>query len=262
MPAYNAAAHVAAAVRSAVDQLTDCDELVVQDACSTDGTAELLDDAAAADPRVRVRHEPDSGQSQALNRALHWATGELVGWLNADDLLLPGALDAVRAAVDRHGELPDIVVGGWQLIGPSGAVVRRKPAAALHRPRLLVRGCYAFSGAVLVRRDLLGRIGGYTEHLHYTMDYDLMLRLAGTARHQVLVDAPLAALRYHGESKSGTAGRRFFTEALAVRRGYCHSPTDAWRATTGAILHGLSTATTWLRVSDTYSRLRGKVTSR
>jgi hypothetical protein len=123
---------------------------------------------------------------------------------------------------------------------------------------LLVRGCYVFSGALLVRRALLRRLGGYAEHLHYTMDYELMLRLAGAARRQVVVPASLAALRYHAESKSGSAGRRFFTEALGVRRRHCHSRDDVWRATTGAVVHGIGLTTARLRLSSTYTRLRGR----
>ncbi|GLZ41874.1 glycosyltransferase [Actinokineospora sp. NBRC 105648] len=256
MPSYNAAAHVRAAVRSATSQLGPRDELVVQDACSTDGTAELLAEAAVADPRVRVRHERDSGQSQALNRGLDRARGELVGWLNADDLLLPGALAAVRAAVERLGHVPDVVVGGWRLLGASGAVIRAEPALPLARGRLFTHGCYAFSGAVFVRRGLLRAIGGYAEHLHYTMDYDLMLRLVAAEPEQLVVEAPLAALRYHDESKSGAAGRHFFTEALSVRKGHCDSAGDLVRAAAGTLLHGVGVATARLRFSDTYSRLR------
>ncbi len=260
MPSVNAAGHVRAAVRSAVEQLGERDELVVQDACSTDGTAEFLAEAAAADPRVRVRHERDTGQSQALNRALDRARGDLVGWLNADDLLLPGALDAVRATVARLGRTPDLAIGGWRLLGPSGSVIRTEPALPLERGRLFTHGCYAFSGAVFAKRGLLHGVGAFAEDLHYTMDYDLMLRLAEAEPEQLMVDGtPLAALRYHTGSKSGGSGRRFFTEAITVRKGHCHTPGDVVRAAAGTVLHGVGVATARLRFTDTYAKLRGKV---
>ncbi|OLR92113.1 hypothetical protein BJP25_22480 [Actinokineospora bangkokensis] len=253
MPAYDAMPHVGAAIGSAVEQLGPDDELVVQDSCSTDGTAEVLDAAADDDPRVRVAHEKDRGQSDALNRALARAGGQLVGWLNADDLLLPGALAAVRREVDRLGHVPDVVVGGWQLLGATGGVLRREPAVALARRRLFTHGCYAFSGAVLVRRELLHEVGGYDEDLHYTMDYDLMLRLVDADPEQLVVDHPLAALRYHDASKSGGAGRRFFTEALGVRRGHLRSAADLLPAAAGTLVHGVGVATARLRFSDAYS---------
>ena len=260
MPCRNAGEHLVASVRSAVDQFGDGDELIVQDACSDDGSAAVLDGLAAADPRIRVRHEPDGGQSDALNRALGRARNDLICWLNADDLLLPGALAAVRAAVRRHGSTPELVVGGWRLITGDGTVIRTCPAEPLRRGPLLLRGCYVFSGALLIRSDVLASCGGFATGLHYVMDFDLMRRLADRVRDQVVVPLPLAALRYHAASKSGGLGHRFFTEGLAVRWRGLAGPGDAALAAAGSVLHGVSVATARLRFTTGYSRLRERVT--
>jgi glycosyltransferase involved in cell wall biosynthesis len=258
MPCRDSGGYVAASVRSALDQMSDVDELLVQDACSTDGSARILDRLAEPDTRMRVWHERDGGQSDALNRALRRARNGLVCWLNADDLLLPGALASVRAAILRHGRVPEVVVGGWRLIAGDGTVIRDCGPEPLARGPLLVRGCYVFSGAVLVRRDVFAACGGFATGLHYVMDFDLMLRLADHVTDQLVVAHPLAALRFHQDSKSGGAGRRFFMEALSVRWRGLRGPRDAAYAVAGSALHGVSVATARLRFSPGYSRLRGK----
>lgn len=257
MPCLDAGRHLAPALGSVLGQLGTGDELVVQDARSADGSAELLDRLAAEDPRVRVVHERDGGQSDALNRALERARGDFVVWANADDLLLPGAVEAVRTAA---GARTEVVVGGWQLVDGDGGLLRERPAERLDRGQLLVRGCYAFSGALAVRRELLRARGGFATDLHYVMDFDLMLRLADTE--QAVVPAPLAALRYHDASKSGGLGRRFFTEGARVRWRSCRTAPDAVRALAGTAWHAAGVATAKLRFGARYTSLRQKAVSR
>ncbi|WP_318306641.1 glycosyltransferase [Amycolatopsis solani] len=257
MPCLDAGHHLAPALDSVLGQLGRDDELVVQDARSADGSAELLDRLAAGDPRLRVVHERDEGQSDALNRALDRARGDFILWANADDLLLPGALDAVRAAVEPRTE---VAVGGWQLVDGDGGLLRESPAERLDRGQLLLRGCYAFSGALAVDRQFLHSRGGFAADLHYVMDFDLMLRLADAD--QVVVPAPLAALRYHDASKSGGLGRRFFTEGARVRWRGCRTAPDAVRALAGTAWHAAGVATAKLRFGARYTSLRQKVVSR
>jgi glycosyltransferase involved in cell wall biosynthesis len=252
MPCLDPGPYLAEALAGVVGQLGPGDELVVQDACSTDGSAAVLDAAAAADRRVRVVHEPDRGQSDALNRALARARGDLVGWLNADDVLLPGALAAARSVVGA-----DLVVGGWQVVDAAGTVLRREPARTLERTALLLRGCYAFSGALLVARPLLHQVGGFREDLHYTMDFDLMLRLAGAARRQVAVPAALGALRLHPTSKSGARHGGFVRDAVRVRAAQARGLREVAAAAAGTAYHLAAVGTHELRFAPAWTRLRG-----
>lgn len=259
MPCRDAGRYLGASLDSALAELGPADELVVQDGMSSDGSALTLDRAAERDPRVRVRHAGDRGQSDALNHALERAIGDLVGWLNADDLVLPGALAAVRAACSSLARTPDVVVGGWRMITADGSVLRDYPAARLRRTRLLLRGCYAFSGAVLVRRELLVELGGFRADLHYAMDFDLMLRLAGAARSQLVVDTPLAALRLHAASKSGGQTWRFARDGIVVRRRHSRGARESALAVAGTGLSLVSLATFDLRFGSRYSRLRSRI---
>jgi len=259
MPCRDAGPYLGECLDSALAQLGPDDELVVQDGLSSDGSALTLDQAAERDPRVRVRHAGDRGQSDALNHALGRTTADLVGWLNADDLLLPGALAAVRAAGSVFDRVPDLVVGPWRVIAADGSILRDYPAARLRRDRLLLRGCYMFSGAVLIRRELLVELGGFRSDLHYTMDFDLMLRLAGAAQSQLVVNTPLAALRLHRASKSGGQTWRFAREAVGVRRRHIRGAGEAAAAVVGTGLSVVSLASFDLRFGSRYSRLRSRV---
>jgi glycosyltransferase involved in cell wall biosynthesis len=260
VPSRNAGRYLGECLDSALGQLGPQDEIVVQDCLSTDGSETYLDQLAARDRRVRVIHEADRGQSDALNRALARASGDLVWWLNADDVLLPGGVGAVRAACTAE-PARDMVVGGWQVIDAEGAVLRDYPARALDRDRLLVRGCYAFSGAVVVRRQALQRVGGYAVDLHYTMDLDLMLRLLGGTGGQALVHLPLAALRLHGDSKSGGKTWSFAREAVIVRSRHVRGFREHAVAVVATGWRLLSLATFPLRFGKTYSRLRWRLAS-
>jgi glycosyltransferase involved in cell wall biosynthesis len=259
MPCRDAGRYLGESLDSALAQLGPADELVVQDGMSSDGSAQTLDRAAERDPRLRVRHAGDRGQSDALNHALDRATGDLVGWLNADDLLLPGALAAVRAACSTFGRTPDLVVGGWRMISADGSVLRDYPAARLRRDRLLLRGCYAFSGALLIRRELLAELGGFRVDLHYAMDFELMLRIADAAETQLVVTTPLAAYRLHPASKTGGQIWRFARDGLSVRRQQSRGVRETAAALAGSAFTLASVVTFDLRFGPRYTWLRNKV---
>lgn len=256
MPCFEPGGYLAPCLDSVLPQLARGDELLVQDALSRDGSAELLDRVAARDGRIRVRHEADGGQSDALNRGLSRATGDLVGWLNADDLLLPGALEAIRTACSAHRGIPDVVVGRWQVISGDSVILRERPAARLEHGRLLRRGCYAFSGALLVRRELLTGLGGFGVDLHYGMDFDLWLRLADAATSQLLVAAPLGAVRVHPATKSSGPKGRIAYEAFTIRRQHGRGWRDGGATLVGTGIDVAYLATYRLRHTRGYSRLR------
>ena len=96
MPSYNQAEYLEEAVRSVLDQQGVAVELLVMDPGSTDGSRELLQRLQTAyGERLRLFFEPDQGQSDAVNRGMALARGGILGWLNSDDRLRPGALSRV-----------------------------------------------------------------------------------------------------------------------------------------------------------------------
>jgi glycosyltransferase involved in cell wall biosynthesis len=185
--------------------------VIVQDACSTDTTADVV--AALGDPRVRLVSEPDDGQSDALNRAIARARGDWICWLNVDDLLRPGLFAAAASAGDA-----DVVYGDFEWIDETGVRLRAfAPGGPFTRERLLADGCFVFSGAMLLRRSLFDRFGGLDPRLRLTMDYDFFLRIAPHVRARY-VARTLGAFRVHGTSKTSAMSWGVFRETGRVRR--------------------------------------------
>jgi glycosyltransferase involved in cell wall biosynthesis len=185
-------------------------EHVAVDGGSTDGTLELLQGAAG----VRFVSEPDRGLSHAMNKGVAMARGEYIGWLNADDYYLPGALEAV---LDALADGPVWVTGPCLIVDGSGTEIRRGVTRykrfflrRYSRRSLLVQNFVA-APSTFVRRDALIEAGGFDERFKYSMDYDLWLRLAERAP-PVVLDRPLAAFRMAGESLSMTGFERQFEE--------------------------------------------------
>ncbi|HEV7448116.1 MAG TPA: glycosyltransferase [Steroidobacteraceae bacterium] len=258
MASFNAVKYIDAAVRSAMSQLDSSDELVIQDAGSTDGTIEHLTRIASQDARVKFISEPDAGQSDGLNRAIARSKGEYLIWLNADDLLLPGAVAALKSAVSSTARQPDLVYGGHKIVAADGTLIASYGPRMLKKSRLLLKGCYIFSGAMLMSRAALLEVGALSDDLHFCMDYDLIFRLHAGARLTTVVSVPIGALRWHDESKSGTSRAKFLAEARKVRLSNVDSVGYRILAVAGQALFHLSYATTPLRQSAIYGRIRGR----
>jgi glycosyltransferase involved in cell wall biosynthesis len=255
MPIRNAEPFIAAAISSILTQLGPDDEIVVQDGLSTDATLDRLHAAAGGDARVRVRSERDSGQSDALNRALARAGGDYVCWLNGDDVIESGAITAVRAALRVS---PDVVIGSHAVVDERGRTIARYRSHPLSRGRLLREGCYVFSGSLVIRRDVLLRLGGFPTDSHYAMDLDLMLRIASEdGLRSVEIPATIGTLRWHDASKSGSQTYAFAREGWAVRRRYAVSMRENLLGAYGAGVQLLSIATTPLRHSRMWQLVRG-----
>src|SRR5215212_1270697 len=108
VPSYNAGDYLALTIESIEDQLVEGDEVIVQDGGSTDGSVDAVVARWGGQPWLQTTSERDKGQSDALQKALDRATNDYVVWLNADDIIYPGALDSVRTALEGR---PDLVAG-------------------------------------------------------------------------------------------------------------------------------------------------------
>jgi glycosyltransferase involved in cell wall biosynthesis len=254
MPCFNTPGrYLLEAAASVLGQGTGV-ELVLQDGRSTrPDTVAALEQLAGQD-RVRLAVECDSGQSDALNRALARARSEIIGWLNADDLYFPGALSGHVRRLGQDRSLAGSF-GDWQLWGHDDQVLRHYTSSPWSYRRLYWQGCYIFSGALLLRRSALAAIGGFDPQLHFCMDYDAFLRLGPAARVDYL-PGDVAAFRVHPESKTGSAGYGFARESLTVRRRFASSPVEhvaAWVLPVRTAVFVLSQP---VRHSSWYSRWR------
>lgn len=250
IPSYNSAHFLRQALTSALDQDPRPHEVLVQDGGSTDGTLDIL---RSFGKRVAWVSARDHGQSDALNKALASTTGDIVVWLNADDLLLPGAFAAATAAFAAYGDLA-FAYGDFDLIDGNGGLLRTYRSSPYSWDRVFARGCYIFSGSMFIRRDRLLAIGGFDPTLHACMDFDLLLRLdaAGRSTH---LGRTIAQFRMHGGGKSSTIRLVFLRELFRVRRRYVGASLRLWFLfALAAGTEAASLATTRLRLSSAWPR--------
>jgi glycosyltransferase involved in cell wall biosynthesis len=221
-PSFNQCDYLGETLASVLGQQGDFQlQYMVIDGQSTDGTLDLLE--ANSDPRMTWTSGPDAGQSDAINRGLRQASGEVVGWLNSDDLYLPGALAAVAAAFsDPQAQW---VIGRYQIIDERGRPIRSMIARYKDRSLdrysygKLLRENFIAQPSVFWRREFGNQIGPLDESLHYTMDYDLWLRM-GRASRPVILNQVLSQFRIHSKSKSGAVNREQFDEGYRVACRY------------------------------------------
>lgn len=240
IPSFNQARFLALALRSVLGQEGGFGlEVWVIDGGSTDGSVDLL---RSYGDRVRWVSEPDGGQSDALNKGFRLATGDVVGWLNSDDLYQPGALGAVARAFRDHPEV-EWVHGRAEVIDSAGRPCRRWVSwykrwrcRSYSYARLLTEN-FVQPNTVFWRRELMARVGGVDPGLHLAMDYDLWLRFA-RAGDPLYLDAPLACFRWYPVSKSGSRYVEQFREARAIAARY--EPGRAWTRRYGALKAGLA----------------------
>ncbi len=206
-------------------------EVAVLDGGSRDGSLEVI---RRSESRLAFwRSAPDRGQAAAINEGIARFRAEYVGWLNADDVLLPGALHRMASYLGEHPECV-AVFGEADVIDEAGRVVGRFPTRPFTR-RALARTSIICQPASLVRKSAWLAVGGLDDSLQMCLDYDLWWRLCRIGPIGFLPEV-LASSRDHVATKTRVSRDRLYAEAFAVLRrhlGYvpwrwCLSET-AWR---------------------------------
>lgn len=185
-------------------------EHLVIDGGSDDGTLERLESSG-----LRWISERDAGQASAINKGWRMATGDILGWLNADDELLP---DAVERVVEAFGTSPEVdwVLGRVEIREERGGFIRR-PADPGEPLTWAAQNLGAQPGSFVSRRAI-EKIGGLDETLHYMMDLDLWVRLLDAGLQVATVSDVLAVFEVHPDSKSGSLSHSDFVVEEALVR--------------------------------------------
>jgi len=226
MPTFNQAGFIERSLLSVLNQGYPDVELIVIDGGSTDATAEVV--------RRYQRHvavlvsEKDQGQSDALNKGFARATGEIFGWLNSDDLYLPGAFHAAARALAAH---PDkgIVFGDWLAIDASDGLIAHERAFDFSLGQFKYEGFHLNAQSMFWRCDVHRRFGQFDLTLYNTMDYEMILRFGLNEGEAAFQRLPLAlgCFRRHQAQKTQGIDQRVLSEQrrIAERHGY----TDKYR---------------------------------
>ncbi len=235
-PNFNGARFLESSLRSVQEQAGPGVEVehIVVDGGSTDGSGAILERFRSG--LANLICEPDDGPASAINKGLRLATGEVVAWLNADDLYQPGALRRVAETMQAHPGKA-LCFGHCPILNEEGVEIRRgitrfKEMFFPVSSRFVIQSInYISQPAMFFRRSAYLAAGPLREDWSCAWDYDFILRLwrQGGAVH---VPGPaLAAFRWHPGSLSGRGFVRQFEEELQA------AMTDAGRYSLQALLH-------------------------
>jgi glycosyltransferase involved in cell wall biosynthesis len=217
-PSFNQLSFLKETMESIHSQVVDVEvEHIVIDGGSTDGTVEYLESLGG---QVVWWSGKDEGQADAVNKGIGKATGDVIGWLNSDDLYLPGTLQTVADHFRDHPECRWLY-GRCRIIDKDGRE-RWKWITGYKNSRLkkftyskLLRENFISQPTVFFKKDLFEEAGPLDLSLHYAMDYDLWLRFAKISP-ACVINSELSSFRRHGASKSETGFKDQFFEQYAV----------------------------------------------
>jgi glycosyltransferase involved in cell wall biosynthesis len=199
VPSYNQGRFLRATLDSVLDQQFPNLELIVQDGGSTDETQTILREYSG-----RLKHwesRRDNGQAHAINLGFRHATGDILAYLNSDDILLPGALAYVAQFFERHPDI-DVVYGHRVVIDESGMEVGRWILPA-HQDEILRWADYVPQETLFWRRRIWKLTGAaMDEDFRYALDWDLLVRFLHHGATFVRLPRFLGAFRVHASQKT------------------------------------------------------------
>jgi glycosyltransferase involved in cell wall biosynthesis len=211
-PSFEMAGFLAETIESVLAQDWPYVDYLVMDGGSRDGTRELLEGYG---DRVRWVSEPDGGQADAVNRGLARTRGQVVTFLNADDVYRPGALRRAVEGFERNPEA-GAVYGDGDFVDAAGEPVRRYPVHDFDRSRLM-HECFVCQPAAFATRAAWESCGGLDADLRYGLDYDLWIRMS--ARWPLVrIPGTLATSRMHGANKSLGERGALYRESIALAK--------------------------------------------
>ena len=225
-PSLNQGKFIEATIQSVLSQNYPNLEYLVMDGGSSDNTIDVLKSYSS---QLQWVSEKDKGQTDAINKGLRIASGEIVAYLNADDLLLPGTLLKIAQLFMEHPQTMWIT-GQCRIIDENNREIRKLITAyknlwlrLSHRSILLITD-YISQPATFWRANLMSEMGYLDESLHYAMDYEYWLRLYSKYP-PLFVPQYLAAFKIHPQSKNSSSGHKdvYIEEELAAIQRYTKS---------------------------------------
>lgn len=169
IPAWNAAETIAETLLSVRSQSHSALEIIIVDDGSTDETCMLVQQQAATDPRVRLIQQPNGGVARARNTGWRAARGDLIAFIDADDLWSPQKIERQLVALDRAGDGAGLVYSRYALIDRDSHILKLQDADVPAGDALtqIIKGNIIGNGsAALVRRRVLIETGGFDPALH------------------------------------------------------------------------------------------------
>lgn len=197
-PSLNQGAYIEETIKSVLGQKKIHLEYIVIDGKSTDKTLQILEKYKN---KLIYISEKDNGQSDAINRGLRLATGEIFSWLNSDDWYCKDTLQKVDRYFKNNPDI-SIVYGDYAIADKNGKIVKVIKEIDFDKDIFLHGVNYICQPTVFFRREIFKKLGGLDENLHLTMDLQYWLRVIKMGYKFGHIKSCLAVTRLHPECKS------------------------------------------------------------
>ena len=210
MPVHNALPHLDEAIESILAQTFSAFEFVILDDASTDGSTERLRDWAKRDQRIRlIEVTTNLGPVHSSNRVANEAAAPIVARMDADDISHPERMAEQMKVLSEHPEV-GVVASVCDMVGPAGEKMRDPELWRLSRRSPFVPFPH---GAMMYRRDLFDRVGGYRDECEYWEDQDLVVRMAAVSE-VVVIPRSLYCVRQSPTSTRAVSSQDRMEQAL------------------------------------------------
>lgn len=216
-PSFNQVQYLEQTISSVLEQDYPHIEYWIMDGASTDGSVEIIQKYASR--LAGWVSEKDNGQADAVNKGFRRATGEIVGWLNSDDLYYPSAIANAVKAFQEHPEA-SIVFSDVNSIDSEGNAFNRMRFGDWKLKDLMQFKIISQPG-VFMRRAVLEDAGYLDLDYHFLLDVELWLRMAAIAEPFYVPNAVWSAARMHGEAKNHAQALKFGPEAFKIAKWLC-----------------------------------------
>jgi len=212
-PSFNQSAYLERTILSVLEQDYPHIEYIVMDGGSSDGSLEIIKKYQSR--LAAWVSEPDRGQTDAINKGFDRAHGQILAWLNSDDVYTPGA---VRKAVEAFSKYPQagMVYGDLDFIDEEDRLIGHFQAAQTDLAKLRRGYVHIPQPATFIRADLWEKVGPLDPSFYFAMDYDLWTRLAALSEFVYLPGPAWAQFRLHQKGKTITADDKCWPEMLRV----------------------------------------------